>query len=268
VKWYDPATQWAIVDDYPTVQAAMDSGKPVVCFRQRQYHVPGDVTVPVTVKRINVMAADVQGGAFVVSEASTDPLLVQDSNVRIRVIARRDIIQRCASGGISNPRGLPVTFFLENVNDNTTGDDFCRPGQRVFARQIDVEYGGGNQIVSSGGSLWIFGYKTENGAGAPFTVKNGGSLEILGGYSNTTNMPPPSLQHPLIRNDNSSASATLFTNLGRTWVNAIVETQGTVTAAATSSDFPLRGGVYRGDYVIPLYAGYPENAATAAPLAR
>jgi len=257
VPWYDPATQWAIVDDYPSVQAAMDSGKPVVCFKKRVYKLPGDVIVPASVKFINVMAAGVDGGAFVIGQASADPVLVQDSGVPIRVTARRNVIQRCASGGISNPKGLPVTFFLENVNDNTTGDDFCRPGQRVYARQIDVEYGGGEQIPCNGGLLWVFGYKTENGAGTPFTVRNGGSLEILGGYTNQTNMPPPDRQHPLIRNDNARASATLFTNLGGPFVKAVVETRGNVTATAANTDFPKRGGGYANDYAIPLYAGYP-----------
>lgn len=261
VSWYDPATQWAVVDDYPSVQAALDSGKPVVCFKQRHYKLSGDVTVPATVRVVNGMAASVEGGAFVVGQPSSNPVFFQDCNVPIRVTARRDVIQRCASGGISNPKGLPVTFYLENVNDDATGDDFCRPGARVFARQIDIEYGGGNQIVSNGGALWVFGFKTENMKGAPFTVKNGGALEVLGGYCNQTNRPPPDQQHPILLNDGGRASATLFTNLGGPFVKAVVETRGGVTATAPNTDFPLRGSVYRSDYVIPLYVGDTRPAA-------
>ena len=255
IPWYDPATQWAVVDDYPSVQAALDSGKPVVCFKKRHYTLPGDVLVPASVHVVNGMAAQVEGGTFVVVQPSLDPVLFQDSGMPIRVTARRDVIQRCAGGGISNPQGLPVTFYLENVNDNATGDDFCRPGQRVFARQIDIEYGRGNQIVSNGGTLWIFGYKTENMGATPFTVKNGGVLEILGGYSNQTNRPPPDRQNPLIRNDGGRVSATLFTNLGGPFVKAVQETRGGVTRTLPNTDFPLRGAVYRSDYVIPLYVG-------------
>ncbi len=259
VPWYNPATQWAIVDDYPSVQAALDSGKPVVCFKQRHYKLPGDVTVPASVKFVNGMAAGFEGGAFVINKPSADPILFQDTGMPIRVEAQRNVIQRCAGGGISNPKGLPVTFFLENVNDNTTGDDFCRPGQKVYARQIDIEYGRGNQIVSNGGLLWIFGYKTENMGATPFTVKNGGLLEVLGGYSNQTNRPPPDRQNPLIRNDNGNASMTLFTNLGGPFVKAVVETRGDVTATAANTDFPKRGSVYRQDYDIPLYVGYTRR---------
>jgi len=263
VPWYDPATQWAIVDDYPSVQAALDSGRPVVCFKQRHYKLTGDVTVPASVHVVNGLAAEVKGGAFVIVQPSPDPVLFQDSNMPIRVTAKRDVVQRCASGGISNPNGLPVTFYLENVNDNATGDDFCRPGQRVFARQIDIEYGRGNQIVSNGGDLWIFGFKTENMGATPFTVKNGGALEVLGGYCNQTNRPPPDRQNPLLVNDSGRVSATLFTNLGGPFVRAVVETRGGVTTTIPNTDFPLRGAVYRSDYVLPLYVGDTRVAAPA-----
>jgi hypothetical protein len=263
VPWYDPATQWAVVDDYPSVQAALDSGKPVVCFKQRHYKLTGDVTVPASVHVVNGLAAEVSGGAFVIAQASADPVLFQDSNMPIRVTAQRDVVQRCASGGISNPNGLPVTFYLENVNDNATGDDFCRPGGRVFARQIDIEYGRGNQIVSNGGDLWIFGFKTENMGATPFTVKNGGALEVLGGYCNQTNRPPPDRQNPLLFNDGGRVSATLFTNLGGPFVRAVVETRGGVTTTIPNTDFPLRGAVYRSDYVLPLYVGDTRVAAPA-----
>lgn len=255
VPWYDPKTQWAVVDDYPSVQAALDSGKPVVCFKKRHYKLTGDVRVPASVRVVNGLASQIEGGTFVVAQASSAPVLFQDSSAPIRVTARRDVIQRCASGGISNPQGLPVTFYLENVNDDATGDDFCRPGQRIFARQIDIEYGQGNQIVCNGGALWIFGYKTENMGATPFTAKNGGSLEILGGYTNQTNRPPPERQNPLIRNDGGRISATLFTNLGGPFVKAVEETRGGVTTIIPNTDFPRRGSDYRSDYVIPLYVG-------------
>ena len=260
--WFDPKTQWAVVDDYPSVQAALDSGKPVVCFKARRYKLPGDVVVPASVRFVNGMAAQVDGGAFIIRQPSPVPILFQDTSMPIRVTARRDVIQRCAGGGISNPQGLPITFFLENVNDDTTGDDFCRPGQRVYARQIDIEYGSGNQIVSNGGALWIFGYKTENGGATPFTAHNGGALEILGGYSNQTNMPPPDQQHPLIRNDNGRVSATLFTNLGGPFVKAVVEVRGGQESVLPNTAFPKRGSVYRADYVLPLYVGDTRAAPT------
>ena len=255
VPWYDPATQWAIVDDYPSIQAALNSGKPMICFKQRHYKLTGDVTVPATVQVVNGMGSAVDGGMFVVNQPSAAPILFQDASLPIRVMARRNVIQRCAGGALSNPTGLPVTFYLENVNDDATGDDFCPPGSHVFARQIDIEYGSGNQIVCNGGVLWIFGFKTENMHATPFTVKNGGTLEILGGYCNQTNAPPPDQQNPIIRNDGGRVSATLFTNLGGPFLHAVEETRAGGVVILPNTDFPKRGGSYADDYVIPLYAG-------------
>lgn len=262
VAWYNPATEWAVVDDYPSVQAALNSGKPVVCFKQREYKLSGDVTVPATVKFINGLGARVEGGRFRIRQASADPLLCQDSSFPIRVEARRTIIQRCAGGGLSNPQNLPVTFFLENVNDNATGDEFCPSNTRMYARQIDIEYGGGNQIVVNGGQMWVFGYKTENGAATPFTVKNGGSLEILGGYGNTTNMPTPDKQNPYIRVMDGNVSATLFMNLGSGFVKAVEETRNGTTLILSGDKLPSRG-TYGTDYVIPLYVSYVKAAGVA-----
>jgi hypothetical protein len=89
----------------------------------------------------------------------------------------------------------------------------------------------------------------------PFTIKNGGALEILGGYANQTNRPPPERQNPLIRNDDGRVSATLFTNLGGPFVKAVEETRGGVITVIPNTDFPRRGSDYRSDYVIPLYVG-------------
>ena len=262
VPWYDPATQWAIVEDDSGVQAALNSGKPVVCFKKRHYKLSGDVTVPATVHVVNGMASAVDGGAFVVDQPSRAPVLFEDCSIPIRVTAQRDIIQRCASGGLSNPNGLPVTFYLENVNDDATGDDFCRPGQAVFARQIDIEYGSGNQIVCNGGALWVFGFKTENMQATPFTLKNGGALEVLGGYCNQTNAPPPERQNPIFRNEGGQVSLTLFTNLGGPFLQAILETQANAISVIPNTDFPKRGADYTNDYVIPLYVSDTRPAAS------
>jgi len=256
VPWYDPKTQWAIVDDYPNIQAAFDSGKPVVCFKVHQYKISGDINVPASVKVVDCLGSSVQGGGLVISALSADPILVEDSSIPIRAGAQRDIIQRCAGGNISNPKGLPINFYLENVNDVASGDDFCRPGQHVYARQIDIEYGSGSQIVCNGGTLWMFGFKTENAGATPLTVKNGGKLEILGGYTNTTNQQPPDKQNPELRIIDGDASVTLFTNLGAPFLRMVDETRNGVNSIFPSSALPLRGNEYRRDILMPLYVSY------------
>jgi len=140
------------------------------------------------------------------------------------------------------------------VNDCTTGNDFCRPGQKVFARSIDIEYRGVEQIVCNGGSLWILGYKTENGKSAPFVCRNGGSLEILGGYSNATSMPKT-----------LDASSRYFPTIIRTCrhllrepahlAQGIEEIRDGQTYTAMGTDLTPRGDGFRQMYVVPLYVG-------------
>jgi hypothetical protein len=110
-------------------------------FGQKQLNRPLR-PITVSVKSINGMGTAAGGGTLIVNEASPNPLLVQDGNIAIHVVAQRNIIQRCAGGRLSNPNGLPLRFFLENVNDSASGDDFCRPGQKVYARQVNMEYRG------------------------------------------------------------------------------------------------------------------------------
>ena len=261
VPWFDPQKDWAVVEDYPSVQAAMNSGKPVVCFKNPRYTLDGNVNVPASVKFINLLGANLTGGSLVVSEAADDPVLVQDGAAKVQLDAARNVIERCMGGGISNPMGLGVTFYLENVNDCATGDNFCRAGQKVFARQIDIEYKNVPQIVTNGGTMWIFGFKTEDvGTAAPLVVKNGGSLEVLGGYVNMLgSLAPADKQSPMITNIDSNASVTCFTNMTGLFQIAVRETRNGKTQDALSSEFPQRGGGYRKNFVIPLYVSKSEK---------
>jgi hypothetical protein len=257
VPWFNPATDWATVDDYPSIQAAFDSGKPVVSFKRRSYKT-GDIRVPASVKFINLLGTSIDG-TFVIAQPSNDPVLIQDGIVSVRVDANRNIIERAIANPLSNPKGLPITFYLENVNDVATGDNFCKPGQKVYARQIDIEYAQGEQIVNNGGLMWIFGFKTENRPAAPIVVKNNAFMEILGGYINHTGIPACDKQVPILRNDNSNVSAVFFTNLGgATFCKTIQETRGGQTLVAKPSEFPRRitGG---NDIVVPLYVGYTKT---------
>ena len=67
VPWFDPATQWASVDDFGAdggtddsvaIQAAMNSGKPVIVFPRTSYSWSATVKIPATVQRIDFLYAD------------------------------------------------------------------------------------------------------------------------------------------------------------------------------------------------------------------
>ena len=228
----------------PASRPLLNSGKPVVCFKARHYKLPGDV-VRARVSAVRQRHGRPGGGRRVRRQSALAPAcsVPRLESMPIRVTARRDVIQRCAGGGISNPQGLPVTFFLENVNDNATGDDFCRPGQRVYARQIDIEYGSGNQLVSNGGDLWIFGYKTENMEGQrPSRSRTAARWRFWAATPTRPTCPPPEKQHPLIRNDNGQMSRQRCspTSAGRSSRRSS-EARGGQETILPNTDCPKRG---------------------------
>ena len=72
-------------------------------------------------------------------------------------------------------------LFFEDAG---TDDLKINHGQNVWARQLNIE-NEGTHITNDGGNLWVLGYKTERG-GTLVHTKNGGTTEILGGFSYTT----------------------------------------------------------------------------------
>ena len=254
------AADWVIVDDVAQLQAALSSGKPGIMLRKHTFEFDDSFNVPASVKVINGMGARFKGkGSLAISEASGDPLFIEDTGMLTYIDAQRDLVQRCGGGHIVNRAKLPITCFVDNVNDIASGNQFCVAGEMMFARSIDIEYAKAEQIVCNGGSMWIFGYKTEHGNSSPFVCRNGGSMEILGGYTNSTAMPKqPDQLKPVITNDNSNVTASLQINL-RDWPNVIQERRGDQTFQATSKEFPKRGDS-KNNWTMPLYSGFQPAA--------
>ena len=251
-------SDWAIVDDVSQLEEALTSGKAEIVLRKHTFALTKDLEVPASVKVIDAWGARITKKALIVSEASADPLFLLDGGLHTIVKAQRNVVANCTGGNLVNANDLPLTFYVNNVNDIASGNHFCPAGAKVFARSIDIEYANTEQIVCNGGTMWILGYKTENGKSSPFVCRNGGSLEILGGYTNATAMPKdPDKLKPVITNDNSNVSASFQINL-RDWPKVILEKRGDNTLEATSSDFPKRGDS-KNNYTVPLYAGFSMN---------
>ena len=100
-------------------------------------------------------------------------------NGGIEVNTNREVVFRSVETRITHNGKGPL--FLEDV---ATGDFQLRPGQRVWARQLNVE-NQGTHITNHGGDLWVLGYKTERG-GTLVHTKGGGRSEIFGTFSYTT----------------------------------------------------------------------------------
>jgi Pectate lyase superfamily protein len=272
--WFDPATEWADVgtygakgdgttDDTAAVQMAMSSGKPVVVFPKTAYLWKKAVTVPATVKRVDFMYADVNGGLSV-AEASTDPLRLSyhPGYGGVTLAAARPVVLADWSGSFSNPTAIPGKVYLENVANVGADPKFCPAGTSMWARSLNDEQGSGTaDILVNGGTLWLFGYKTENKAVTSVLASGGARVEVWNGYVNMTEAPGATV---MVEDDGSRLSYLGFTNLGAAikgpFQNILSETQdggaATLTyAAGYPTVLPKRGGVYAADFVVPLYVG-------------
>ncbi len=196
VPWDAPKT-WAVVDAFgadPTgktdssnaVQRAIDSGASTVFF-PGFYLLNKPVIIRGKVRRVLGTGAwiDYEGKSkpdFIVSDGNEKTVVIEHFspiNGGIEVNTNRTVVLRSLEAHITHKgKGR---LFLEDV---ATGDLRLRPGQQVWARQLNVE-NEGTHVTNDGGDLWVLGYKTERG-GTLLHTKGGGRSEIFGTFSYTT----------------------------------------------------------------------------------
>lgn len=229
-----PSDQWAgvgsfgalvddDVDDTAAIQAALDSGKPVVYLRSGRYEVTDTLSVPSTVQAIvgfeaqffperGVFSGPGTAAVFSIRESSTDPLIIsqvlfeaEPNVVDFERAAARPLVLRDINFGGLPFRGAPGPLFLTNVE---AGDGWeFTAGQQVWARQLNVERSG-TMIRNTGGDLWVLGLKTES----PATVvvgAGGARTEVLGALLYPTAVVPATT--PAFSSVDSSLSLTVAT---------------------------------------------------------
>lgn len=197
VPWDDPST-WANVDAFgadpngrqdaaPAVQKAVDSGATTVYFPGSAYALGSTILIRGNVRRVLFRGQNidytgkvkpdfriVDGEAPFVSIEHVAPVgggieIDTDRTVLLRSVEARLTLKRKGE------------LFLE---DFCTGNLALNPGQRVWARQLNVE-NEGTHVSNNGGQLWVLGYKTERG-GTLLHTREGGASEVLGNFSYTT----------------------------------------------------------------------------------
>lgn len=142
------------------------------------------VTVPDTVHRIVGFSSVVNGSPtgtngggirFVVTSNSREPLVIEQFGYGIKVEHRgtRPIVVKDSSFSYLSYPGAG-NLFLEDVATNQIA---FRPGQSVWARQLDDEYTGTK--ITNAGKLWMLGLKTEQ-SGIVINTTAGGQTELLG----------------------------------------------------------------------------------------
>jgi hypothetical protein len=184
------------------IQAAMNSGKPVVFFPYGEYLTSATIHIPSTVRKVigsNSWIAGLYGKrqnfpTFSCESNSGQTVEIRNFTFDIATIGNPTVLNNCSSdlvladlfdanGYVNTPWGSGA-LYLENV---------AIPGpstfnnQTVYARQFDVEARGRVHVTVNGGQIWVLGYKTEQADGLWY-VSNA-TFELLGQFSSAAGGP-------------------------------------------------------------------------------
>lgn len=269
LKTRDPdLNQWVCPDDFAgpsdaaKIQAALNSGKPNIYFPRYHFSPQATVlTVPATVKHLDFMSQESWlWGGLRIDQASPDPLYIEGSGRKQLVIvnAQRTVAARSGSLHFNVQTSLPVTAHFSNIATMANGhtSQFCPPNATIYARNINEESWSNTNFVVNGGKLWVMGFKTESDQTA-FHVKNGGFLEVLGGYVNFAGQS--ATQRPDVLNEESNVSYIGTNFMFRTHWEGIHEIRNGVLTKFLNGVFPPRITGHGNNYFVPLYSGYDPS---------
>lgn len=229
----DDPKRWAIVataadaqsDSADAAQRAIDSGAttvfiPTFCSFHRPVIVRGKVQrVLGTGAWVDYLSHSKPD--FIIADGESPVVSIENMapiNGGIEIATRRTVALK----------SVETSKLVCGKNGDLFLEDFCSndlrflPGQRVWARQLNVE-NEGDHLTNDGGSLWVLGYKTERG-GALVHTKNRGATEIFGTFSYTTTAPTLG---PMFRTVDASVFAYFNeVSYSRPFATLIAETQG------------------------------------------
>jgi hypothetical protein len=193
VPW-EEAKSWTVVevppdsdDASPAIQSAVDSGATTVFIASHQKIVlRSPVTIRGSVRRVLGCGNEPDYLSrskpdFIIADGNSPVVVFEhfaNINGGVLVDTDRTIVFRSAGTRLTFKRKCDV--FLEDY----CGSVRSLPGQRIWARQLNIE-NQGTHLMNEAGTLWILGYKTERG-GTLIHTKGSGKTECLGTFSYTT----------------------------------------------------------------------------------
>ncbi|WP_186375818.1 glycoside hydrolase family 55 protein [Hyella patelloides] len=178
---------WASVRDYPSIQAAMNSGKSTIYFPTGNYSLEEKISIPATVRKIIGFESKLgvpkdKQAILKIEEDSPHPLILEGFLVNERITIDHASPRTLAiehSKLQSSIHNAPNSgkLFLEDVQNILQ----LEHPQNVWARQLNSETLKEPQtkVINNGGNFWILGLKTE-GKGSVMETNNGGKTELLG----------------------------------------------------------------------------------------
>lgn len=288
-------TQWANVADYGAfpgsggahvgIQAALNSGKPVVYFpgppNGALYYIGQTLVVPPTVKKVMFFHAQLfPMAASGYTNAASPKVMMRAENTqtlelnRGRMAAWTEIVpglvtfEQAGTGPVvlrdmnissremispairTAPDKTNVgTLFIENFVGGRL--QFLQKGHKFYARQLNIE-GPKLMLEVEGAQCLILGYKTE-GAGPFLSLKKQGKLELLAGFFYVTATPAPGPAFSLNYSTASLNFVEAADSVSGSWPILVEETSyasgSSSTRSLQASTLPSRGfGRY-----LPLY---------------
>lgn len=273
-------------DDTAAIQAAFDSGYPVIWFKSGHYLITDTIEIPASVNHIHFMYCDIKSGGrfseiteladdaiFSIKGDSDTPLLLEklfswdecigwlrmfrhDSR---RTVHFRDMHTQACAFYFNTVPGAEV--FFENVactiawkNIYSSIPCFSFYKQTVWCHTINPERAR-HETENIGGQMWWSGFKTEQ-EGSINVTTDGGVTEILGGCA-AAGAGDETV--PLVMNDNSTVSA-IFSCMGfhdySTYPVAVRETRDGETREIRDRELPQRMSPW---YIMPLYYGKKDK---------
>jgi hypothetical protein len=273
--WEEDFSQWANVDAYgakgdgqtddsSAVQAAMNSGKPVVYFPKAVYQINTPVTVPSSVERVMAFYGSISG-QLLVAEDSTQPLLIEDigtsSRTGVRHQASRTLVLSHVRCGYSNQNRKPGAKLFLNKGNGMGKNDRVFINGRFWVRFMNTEWKKSPNFTCNGADMWVFGYKVE-GHMTNFESIHGGRLEVLGGVCNEHGHSVDA-DTPVLRNVDSSLCFVGCTNGPNRFETIVEETIDGQTKRMKWEKCPPRPGLGRRDswkdVFVPLYVSDRAN---------
>lgn len=254
-------------------QEALSSGAATVYFPRGSYIVDGEVRVPRTVRRLIGIESSFdrdRGRCTLVIEDGPEPLVIERfdwnySKVDIVHATRRPLYLKNIVGSRYRPQPGAGDAWLDDICQG--GMSFFA-GQRVWARQLNPEYGDLPHITNHGADLWILGLKTE-GYSTIIVTGSGARTELVGGcvYAN---------QHREAQTAFITSAGGAFSGSWAEWIlrscafeEVVVESrEGKGFRVLSNRDVPKRGdaaarqlGGYGTSSMVPLYAGFTADRA-------
>jgi len=252
-------------DDSKSIQQAIDDGAEVIYFNPGgRYTITKDVIIRKHLRRIIGIEAKIDGpGKFIMAEGIPDKVIIErlaGTGGGIVQNSGRTLIIKNASIGSYESREMGAgDLFLEDVS---VSGPMVINMQKVWARQLHLDYDGGTQIQNNGGDLWILGLTTTLGQQI-IRTHLGGQTEVLGAH---IIVGPRAKTQPMFASDTGSISIAGLREsapAGNAYHLLVSEDRPDFDTALVADAIPLNASNGR---TIPLYVGYlPKTGINMPP---